>query len=236
MPRIRNPKPAGIPASSLNVAEPHELESYGADNPLKRAADAISIIADAVNEATAEATDEAAPSKDQHVEAEERLADGEARRLKFDEDQKVESSGNQVPAWATIPETGADGQPFRFPKGRKILFLRFRAHLTDVPGRGERQAILWPLSTGDVRFAADRSHGSAVRAADEFVKQCIRAIDGKPVDWTTGGAANNPDQFWAELGQGYRVQLQRIASQINTLNAKEVRDFLENCVALVIPG
>jgi hypothetical protein len=102
--------------------------------------------------------------------------------------------------------------------------------------RGERQCIIWPLSVNDVRFAADRSNGNQARFNDELVKQGIRVIDGEPVDWTTGGIVNNPDQFWAEIGFGYRLQLTRLSNQLNTLNAKELSDFLENCVALVIPG
>lgn len=209
----------GKPASTLPTAEPHELETYGKDNPLKTAAEALTAAASLINEATAEeATTPAGAS---------------ARPLPV-EDTKFEFKNNTVPEWAKIPATAADGSPFRFPKGRKVFFLRFRANLTSVPGRGERQAILWEMSPGDLEFARTRSQGDRMKMVDQMTLQCIRAIDGLAVDWATGGAVNNPVQFWAEVGQGYRTLIQTLASQVNMLNAAETRDFLENCTALVI--
>lgn len=229
MSRTRTPKQAptaGTPASSLPVAEAHELETYGSDNPLKRAADALTAIASAVA-----AEPEVAPPVD--GEAPPTPAAAGARKLNV-EDVKFDFKNNIVPEWAIIPETAADGTPFRFPKGRKVFFLRFRADKTDVPGRGERQLIVWPLSVGDMEFARSRAQGDRLKFADQMTKQCFRAIDGKAVDWTTGGVVNNPEQFWGELGQGYRNLVQTLITQINILDAAETRDFLESCVSLVI--
>lgn len=223
----RQAPPPGKPASTLPTAEPYELESYGKDNALKNAADAISAVAEVINAET----DEKKP--DGPIPSLETPVADEPRRLKVDED-KYEFKNNTVPDWAKIPEFAPDGTPFRFPKGRKIMFLRFRANQTSVPGRGERQAIVWELSPGDLEFARSRSQGDRNRFADQMTKQCIRAIDGKAVDWTTGGAINNPEQFWGEIGQGYRNLLQSMISKLNMLDAAETRDFLENCVALVI--
>lgn len=219
--------PPGKPASSLPTAEPYELESYGKTNPLKVAAEAVSAIAEAINAATGE--EAAEPGPETPVASEP----AKPRRLNVEE-PRFDFKNNTVPEWATLPEVAADGSPFRFPKGRKVFFLRFRAALTDVPGRGERQCIVWPLSVGDMEFARSRAQGDRLKFADQMTKQCIRAIDGKPVDWTTGGVANNPEQFWAELGQGYRNLVQTLITQINILNAEETRDFLESCVSLVI--
>lgn len=219
----------GTPASELLTAELHELEAYGKDNPLKVAADAITEAAAAIAEGEPK-------TREEHAEKEGRLLSEVLAEQAEQDKKKANLPTNRIPGWCKLPEAGVDGSPFRFPRGRKLLCLRFRAYLTDVPGRGERSCIIWPLSVGDVRFAADRSQGNSARFNDELVKQGIRVIDGQAVDWTTGGVPNNPEQFWSEIGFAYRTQLTRLSNQLNTFNSEELRDFLENCVVLVIPG
>jgi hypothetical protein len=209
----------GTDASALPTAELHELEAYGRDNPLKTAAEAVTAVAQAVVEGDEEGKKRLASDEGKllsEVLAEQAAADR----------AKANAPTNRIPAWCKLPESGEGGTPFYFPRGRKLLCVRFRASLTDVPGRGDRSCIIWPLSVGDVRFAADRAQGNASRFNDELVKQGVRVIDGLPVDWSTGGVPNNPDQFWAEIGFAYRTQVTRLSNQLNTFN----------CVALVITG
>lgn len=139
------------------------------------------------------------------------------------------------PDWALIPSAGVDGQPFRFPKGRSILFMRFLKEWTDTPLLGDRQIICWSLSPGDYRFALDRAQGDGNRINDELTKQMFRAIDGHPVDWASGGAYS-PDTLWGQMGQRCRHLATRIYLQLNTLSAKETRAFFETCIAVVNPG
>jgi hypothetical protein len=60
------------------------------------------------------------------------------------------SGGSDVPEWAIVPKD------LRPPKGRQVIFLRIPAKLTDTPLKGERQCIVWTLSDGDEKLAAER--------------------------------------------------------------------------------
>ena len=228
-PPLPEQEPIGeaLPASALPTFDPQPEGSEQADSGA----------ADPLDPRSVGAVDPDFADPELHAEHEAQLAEQEAEHQRRAAEAKPDSRAfGQVPGWAKIPQVGADGSPFRFPRGYKILFVRFRAHLTAVPGKGERQAILWSLGPEDFRLAVSRGMGDAHRVSDEIAKQCIRAIDGVAVDWATGGVQNNPDQFWRDVGQAYRTQLVRLANQVNSLDAKELRDFLEHCVGLVIPG
>ncbi len=195
------------PTIQLNLVDASELETFGQPSPEQKAAAEAEgkKLAEAVQEMTAKAI--------------------------------LPAAQGEVPAWAAefIPSAGIGGEPFRFPRGRPIMFVRLRAEWTDMPTEGDRLLICWPISYGDQQFAIRRAKGDPNVVTDELTKQMIRAIDGKPVDWT-GGNKQNPDVLWQQIGQKCRYLLTRLYLQNNTLSASETRDFFERCIAVVIPG
>lgn len=137
-----------------------------------------------------------------------------------------ESNGDDVPEWALIPSN------MRVPKGRQVVFLRFPPALTGNPQRGERQCIVWTLNDGEEKLANDRTGGSSARAAAEFTKQMIRAVDGVVVDWSKPKGPGSIDEFWREVGPKGRNMLMRIYTQLHLASDEETRDFFESCVAV----
>ena len=104
--------------------------------------------------------------------------------------------------------------------------------MTDVPGKGERQCVCWPMSSGDETIAMGRAMGDPNRASDEFAKQMIRVIDGKPVDVEGSGQGENLEIFWNEIGKRCRAWVVRIYSQLHYASPAETEDFLEHCIAV----
>jgi hypothetical protein len=140
-----------------------------------------------------------------------------------------------APAWAVLPPD------LNFPRGRVVMFLRFKASLTNTPKKGipapdmvdadgnailYRQAILWAMSVGDKKYAAGRSMGDAMRFADELVKCCIRSVDGNVVDLT--GA--QLDVWWDEVGEKVRSLVQRAYNNLHNLRPEDLDHFLEHCI------
>lgn len=137
-------------------------------------------------------------------------------------------SAGAVPEWAIIPEG------FKFPRGRQIVFMRFLAAWTDVPGKGDRQIACWVISAGDRKLALSRAQGDANRSVEEMTKQMIRLVDGKPVDWSK--ASTSPEILWAEIGEKCRSLVTRTFLRLHQLDADEMRTFLEDCIAVVSAG
>ncbi len=215
-----DPEPT-IDVSSLPVAELHELETFEEPtNSLKAAAAIVNAMAET---AAAQGSDEPAPKREADGPPLKEVAEQKANSNPLDPVQKV-------PGWAKIPE----GE-FRFPKHRHITFVRLRKEWTDTPGLGDRVLILWSLSPGDEQFALKRAQGDHNRVTAEMVKQTIRAIDGQVADWA-GTSQASPDVLWGQIGKKCRELLLKIYLQVNTLNAKEMRDFLETCLAVVAVG
>jgi hypothetical protein len=140
------------------------------------------------------------------------------------------SQGDDVPDWALVPSQ------LRIPKGKQVLFLRFRAEMTDAPLKGERQCIVWSLTDGEEKLANDRCAGNSSRAPAEFSKQMIRAVDGVPTDWGRSKGPGAVDEFWREIGPKGRNMLMRIYTQLHLASDNEVRDFFEHCVAVRTAG
>lgn len=136
------------------------------------------------------------------------------------------------PAWVKVPEG------FSWPKGggRIVYYMLCRANLTDVPGIGDRNIILWSNSDGDEKNAIARSLQDPNRVMAELAKQMIRSIDGHEVKWDGSGRDGDADIFWNEAGGRYRNQLQRLHSQLHTFNLEEQADFFENCFAAGMVG
>jgi hypothetical protein len=191
----------------LNTVDPDELETFGRPTPAQKAATDVESkkLAEAVQELVARAI--------------------------------IPTHTSEVPSWCAefIPPAGADGQPFRFPAGRDIMFIRLRAEWTDTPKLGDQLLICWAISYGDQQFAIKRAQGDGIRVTDELTKQMVRAINKRAVDWSAG-TEHNPDVLWQRIGQRCRSLLTRIYIQLNTLSAKETRDFFEHCIAVVRTG
>ena len=141
-----------------------------------------------------------------------------------------EAQGDEVPEWALVPAH------LKVPRGKQVVFLRFPASLTDSPEKGERQCIVWTLSDGEEKIAADRCEGKANRAPSEYSKQMIRATDGAVVDWSKPRGPGSLDEFWREIGPKGRNILMRVYTQLHLASDEEVVNFFEQCVAVRTAG
>lgn len=141
-----------------------------------------------------------------------------------------ETGGDDVPEWALVP------QHLKVPRAKQVVFLKFPAALTDAPLKGDRQCIVWTLSDGEEKLAADRCEGKSNRAPAEYSKQMIRAVDGVIVDWSKTKGPGSLDEFWREIGPKGRNILMRVYTQLHLASDDELRDFFEQCVAVRTAG
>jgi hypothetical protein len=162
--------------------------------------------------------------------ADEVVDDPEAVAEAAPEPSLPASEGDDVPPWALVP------QHLRIPKGRQVVFIRFRAEMTDTPLKGERQCMVWSLSDSEERLANDRCEGKNSRAPAEYTKQMVRAVDGIAVDWSRSRGPGSLDEFWREIGPKGRNMLLRIYTRLHLANDSEVTDFFESCVAVRTVG
>lgn len=145
-----------------------------------------------------------------------------------DDDESVPKDKPEVatvPAWVVVPAG------LVMPEGWQIYFLLFRAGWTNVPRLGDRHCIMWNLSEADEKLAARRSRGDANRIIDEMSKGMIRVIDGVRVDWSRG-PASNIEKFWDEIGGKCRHLVRSHYMKTHTLEAPDMSDFFDNCVAV----
>ena len=155
---------------------------------------------------------------------------------KLDDDDEYKPPTLPLPTEGAAPDWALLPKDLRWPKGRQVLFVRFRAELTDTRWKGERQAILWPISMGDKKLALGRAGGDPNRLSDELAKSMVRAIDGHVVDNTGTPGPANLDAWWDEIGEKCRSMLQRIFVQLHVVSRDEAADFFESCVAVRIAG
>lgn len=157
------------------------------------------------------------------------MSDAVRRVLQLDESLEL-----TVKPWVRVPNG------LKFPRGRKIRYLRFPSRWTDVPTYGHempdmpglwRQCILWSLSPGDEQLAAERALGNEQRFSDELVKQAIRAIDGLPIDESGMPTPQNVERFWAQLGASARHLLKTSWSAMSTTTKEQRLFFWTFCVA-----
>lgn len=148
------------------------------------------------------------------------------------------------PAWVNVPEG------FTFPRGKQVLFMKFKSAWTDAPWKGKtildpatganeidangkdvlyRQCVIWPINTADKKLALSRASRDPNRAADELTKQMVRVHDGLEADWAVV-RANGVEMFWNELGERCRGLLTRVFTQLHVLDIDSTRDFLANCI------
>lgn len=138
----------------------------------------------------------------------------------------VAEAGGDVPEWAMLPAN------LKVPREQQVIFIRFPAAMTATPGRGDRQCIVWALTDGEEKLANDRSAGNSGRAAAEYTKQFLRAVDGVVVDWSKPRGPGSVDEFYRVLGPKGRNLLMRVYTQLHLATEEETRDFFESCIAV----
>lgn len=129
-----------------------------------------------------------------------------------------------VPAWYPFPAPKA-------PRGRQVIFLRFRAPLTDDPAGPDRYAACWNLTEADEKLAALRARGQEHRVMVEMAKQFVRVVDGQPADWQNGPACV-VNAWWDAIGGKARAQVIGMYAKQHTMNTAEAIDFFASCVAV----
>jgi hypothetical protein len=121
------------------------------------------------------------------------------------------------------------------PKGWTVFIIRFRAEMTNTPGKGDRTCVVWNLSEMDEKLAARRAQGNGLRLIEEMAKGMIRAFDGKKVRWLDPkdkeAKGHDVGQFWTEIGGKCRHQLKSLYLKNHTMTETENTDFFVNCIA-----
>lgn len=136
---------------------------------------------------------------------------------------------NKIPSWVTNFPTN-----FPIPPGKEVVFVWFKANLTDRPDLGDRWCMLWPLSDLEETNATKLARGDQTRVFKELTKATIRLIDGMRPDWT--GKPNpgtySVNKFWNEMGAKYRARLLNLYLKMHSMTDEESADFFLNCVAI----
>ena len=76
----------------------------------------------------------------------------------------------ELPEWMKIPAG------LKFPTGRVVSFIRFKAEWTDTPGKGDRTCAMWNLNGADEKLAYSRTRGDSMKLVTELSKQTIRVV------------------------------------------------------------
>jgi hypothetical protein len=145
-------------------------------------------------------------------------------------DIQAATDDKPLPDWAAIP------QGVKTPDGWLVWFVKFRAKVTNTPGKGDRTCVLWNLSESDEKHAAKRARGDPMRVVDEMAKQMIRVVDGHGADWGGSRGAGSVDAFWQDIGGKCRHQLKSLYLKNHTMTGEETADFFEHCVAVRTAG
>jgi hypothetical protein len=206
------------------------------DRPLELEPDLKELDEETLSDEAAKAAEEAA---DEVIRDEQKRITKRALQIEL-----PRPTPDGIPHWVILPEG------FTFPRGKMVLFLRFKSSWTDAPWKGSpmhdtktgenfkdadgkdtlwRQCIVWPINTGDKRNALSRAMRDPNKAADEMAKQMIRATDGIKSDWTTV-QQEGVETFWNELGERCRGLLSRVFTQLHVLDQDSTQDFLEHCI------
>jgi len=135
-----------------------------------------------------------------------------------------------IPDWVRVPPG------MKIPRNKQVIYLRFRADMTDTPAKGERQAIIWSNNLGDQKLAIMRSDRDPNKMAEQMAKQMLRSVDGAVADWTGEPGIGNVDVWWDAIGPKCRSILDRLFVQLHVAKQEELADFFENCVAVRLAG
>ncbi len=127
---------------------------------------------------------------------------------------------------------------FQIPKGKRPVFMRFRAEWTDTPHLGEAQCVCWGITVGEEHAADKRADDSGMRVVHERAKMSLRMVARAeqselfPVDHTKECREADPDIFWEQIGLKCRALIVRVFLETHSLTAEERRDFFENCIEI----
>lgn len=139
---------------------------------------------------------------------------------------------DDVPTWVDIPEG------LVIPKGKRVCFIRIPAGWTDTPKKGDRQCVFWGLRVSDEQNATKRAMGDSSRMLDELTMGCVRAVDGKIVNWTRDpkqkGARADIKQWWEEIGPKGRHALKTFYKKTHNLEDRDIVDFFDKSVAVTM--
>jgi hypothetical protein len=198
-------------------------------------------------EQTAELNTDDPPVTEEQVKKQQKAAAQAASMLSLG---LPEAKHEGAPLWVSVPVG------FKFPRGKQVLFLRFKSIWTDTPWKGEpivdpatgvhevdgngkpvlyRHCICWPVNTADKKLALGRAQRDPNRAPDELAKQMVRVHDGFEADWAVA-RQNGVEMFWNELGERCRTLLVRVFTQLHVLDTDSTRDFLANCIEVRSTG
>lgn len=150
---------------------------------------------------------------EQDVELSERMTD-------------VELEDGAPPSWALVPND------LKMPAGKQVGFLLIRAKWTDRPDLGDRQCIVWNLSSNDEKWAIKRCRGDNMATIPELSKAMIRAFDGMAADWSGKPGPANITKFWDEIGARGRILIQNYYLRTHSMTSEEQMDFFANCIAV----
>src|SRR5574343_1045585 len=99
-----------------------------------------------------------------------------------------------IPEWVKVPAG------LVIPRNKQVMYIRFRAEMTDTPSKGERQCIVWSNNLGDQKLAIMRSDKDPNKMSEQMAKQMVRAVDGQLADWTGEPGVGNIDVWWDAIG------------------------------------
>ena len=141
--------------------------------------------------------------------------------------------------------TGTAGRPawckpfpqgFQVPKGKRPVFMRFRAEWTDTPHLGEAQCVCWGINVLEEHTADKRADEGGLRVVHERAKLSVRLVARAdqstllPADYTKEVREADPDIFWEQVGLKCRSLIVNTFLQTHSLSPEERRDFFENCI------
>lgn len=163
-----------------------------------------------------------APEEDAAPEAEKPAAELGPKRV---------TSDTGRPAWCKPFPPG-----FQVPKGKSLVFMRFRGDWTETPHLGDRYCVCWGITVGEEYMADKRADERGTRAIPERAKLGIRFIATAesstliPVDASKSVAEADVDLFWEQIGLKCRTLITNTFIQTHSLSEAQRRDFFENCI------
>jgi hypothetical protein len=171
------------------------------------------------------------------------MPDVEVKALAPEEDDAPVVEPTEEPTPKLV--TSAAGRPswckpfpanFQVPKGKSVVFMRFRGDWTETPHLGDRQCVCWGISVGEEYAADKRADERGSRSIPEKAKLSIRLVAAAAdetllaVDLSKATPAADTDIFWEQIGLKCRTLIINAFVQTHSLSEAQRRDFFENCI------
>lgn len=138
---------------------------------------------------------------------------------------EIGEGSDELPDWVKVPS----GEGFRFPKNKRVFFIRIKAEWCDAINKGDRVVICWTLTDAEENMAVKRALGDSTRTYKEMSKLMIRAIDGAKTDWSGNPGPGNIARFWDEIGPVGRNLLINVFHKTHGPKASDIFDFFRSC-------